>query len=439
MNKKISTLMLTAIALLICFSSCVQKSDPTPLISPTPTPSAISSTIPKTTLEITQTASPTTTDNKTKEYPNEFHLTGSPFIYNNFVYYLSANYDNHTFILKYQDLNDIQEYGTPVYNNPEDDENLFGGLQCQMLVDEEATDENNGIPVLIIGVSGVDYTGTTNYYTQIYRFNQKTNELKQIFNEQKKLRLDGMCLYGDTLYFKGFYRNSQNTEDTYHVYYSVNKNGGKATKHSFTGYVSEYLGIYKDTMYFYDSISGDIIVTDLNYENERTLTNIATQSISVMKPLICGEYIYYTANLTQTEREGCKIISGDICRRSLVNLMEELVVKGVSKAYVSGDNIIYGLESEATVETVTFKFYDKETTYSFKQDPILYLKKITTGHSKVFLDISNNEEDRKYLGLFGIQGDYALFGFDTDDSSNIIYRLYDLENGKLSSFSNYSK
>ena len=180
--KKIIALLLALISVLICFASCNNTPD---------------TTIPNT--KQPNYVKPTSMEDK-------FQKSDIEVVYNNFFYYTgNVNPEDYRSnqTIKVQNLKNIQANGSYLYNDPFGNEDPFNMKmpKIKMIVDEKATAENGGMPVLIISQ---DYEGdtideeTAIWKHKIVSFNTATNTVTTIADNIENLQ--DFYLYNNKIY-----------------------------------------------------------------------------------------------------------------------------------------------------------------------------------------------------------------------------------------------
>jgi len=406
--KKLISLTLALITLLLALASCT----PTQGTAPSATPSAV----------------PTETPTQSNNNSEQFALGSSRYIYNSFVYYKTAKYsDFFNDTLKYVNLKNPNTKGVLLYNDTFGGEDPFNRVDdAYIMVDEDATRDNGGMPILIIALTTNDTENLQHLNFKIVRFDTATNKTTTIFEDKKSSEyLDGACLVGDTIYFKKWTRNDK--MEYKYSYFSINKHGGEVQKYNFKLQTeTEFLGYHKGKLYLKDIVSNTVIATDLAFSSYETL--ISYEFIG-MQPYVSEGYLYYTDNPREIEKDGLKLKVGDIFRHSLEdfkNTETELVLENVAGAAGNGKYIIFGSADEAELYAYA--------TIVINNRPILRLYNIETKENTIVSDKRNAPEGERHSGGLGCNNDYVWFTLEDETSCYV-----NIKTGEMSSFSHVEK
>lgn len=200
--------------------------------------------------------------------------------------------------IRYQNVNNVQESGLPLYN---DALNMGSGPFDQidrafMLIDEKATIENKGVPVLLIATSFYQPAEDENgepfliYETQIGSFNTLTNEWTVLKNDLGELIMQ-LALYKDTILFVSF-----SGEDEGYSLHKMDRNGNGYVKMENEEAAMITLGYVSDgTVFFVDEKTFSLYSCGLDFSKKKRL--FSEYSIDVKR--VDDEFIYYEANKTK--------------------------------------------------------------------------------------------------------------------------------------------
>ena len=108
---------------------------------------------------------PTNTHNNSNSDGLYEQFSGSV-VYNNIFYYsgkADPESDDMTLTIKYHNLDNMNKYGIPLYGDVlgTEDDPFKKTSSRLMIIDKKATEENNGLPVLLI-IQGYSYDSTAN-------------------------------------------------------------------------------------------------------------------------------------------------------------------------------------------------------------------------------------------------------------------------------------
>ena len=271
-------------------------------------------------------------------------------IYNDYLFAKVGN------TIKYQKLNNIQDSGFSLSDKSTDNSSgnlgIFGHFM-KFLVDVDATNNNNGSPVLIITHSESLFdiiTKKSKLVSTILLFNTATQKLETIQSNIPESIWD-MVLYKDYI----FYVTQE--ADNGLVIHRINKDGtGYQRMESDAPHRYRIATVHEDKLYFYADDFKEIYRCDLNFKNTERLFEITG---SEMIPFAHGEYIYYCkVNRNITIRD-VTYRSPDLYRRKISDWenSEELLFKNAYASRTYGDIMIYYLYDDMTG--------DHKNTYEF--------------------------------------------------------------------------
>lgn len=325
-------------------------------------------------------------------YANGFNI----YLYDNIFYY----YDISTFSIKYQDLNNIQTTGLPLYGDvlASGEENPFTNIFSPMVffvVDPKATKENNDKHVLIGAYYKYAIDKQTNRmknFYQITSFDTGTNKVTVIQDEIAE-NIQSLAIYGDWI----IYTTNEGEQGTnIHV---IGKDGSGYKKMENPDKKSYRVEtVYKNRIYFIDS-AGQLFSCSLALDDAQYLFNIVLRA----EMFIANDYIVYCDNLQATEFDGMSYMNVDIVRCPISDVSKkEKILSNVSMGMNHGDKFYYYLSEPRKVGSAVEEYSHILYEYSFE-----------TGSSREVYDLQDKEISRCYIAL----GDNYIVYSETDYSS----------------------
>jgi len=382
--KKIVALLLALLSVLMCFASCSN--------TPDMTDTAVTNT--------DQPSYPKPTSVEDSFLGSEIDI-----IYNGFYYY-SGDIDtdklNSESTIKVQNLrNLLPNGGVQLYGDPLGNEDPFRQKMpnLQMLVDEEATKENGGMPVLIIGISydRVDLEGDNRILVyRLISYNTASGKLTTLAEEVEELKR--FYLYKDKIYCVARSWDYTNSDDPDRIYsVLVMEKDGKNKKE----YVLEeknvcpyLIGIYNNKLYF--SQNHNILRSDLDFENEELLFDDIE---CYFTPVFASGYMYYLSPKEIVNVDSFDFKSYKLFRRPLSDLLnnksEEVVLEGfyyISQCHQTNLYQYYKISDAQIID----KSGKKTLSYS-----CAYIFNIDTASSEILYDYrKENTNNGFYLATF---------------------------------------
>lgn len=325
-------------------------------------------------------------------YANGFNI----YLYDNIFYY----YDINTFSIKYQDLNNIQTTGLPLYGDvlASGEENPFANIFSQAVyfaVDPKATKENNDKHVLIGAYYKYAIDKQTNRmknFYQITSFDTGTNKVTVIQDEIAE-NIQSLAIYGDWIIYT---TNEGDRGTNIHV---IGKDGSGYKKMENPDKKSYRVEtVYKNRIYFIDS-AGQLFSCSLALDDAQYLFNIVLRA----EMFIANDYIVYCDNLQATEFDGMSYMNVDIVRCPISDVSKkEKILSNVSMGMNHGDKFYYYLSEPRKVGSAVEEYSHILYEYSFE-----------TGSSREVYDLQDKEISRCYIAL----GDNYIVYSETDYSS----------------------
>jgi len=378
--RKIIALLLALLSVLMCFASCSNTPDMTDTAD-TNKPSYIN---------------PTSVEEKL--ISSKLAAT-----YNSFYYYIgrvNANEPGSDTTIKFQNLRNLYDEGVQLYNDPLGDEDPFRQNlpNLQMLVDEEASAENGGMPVLIIGIryAKIDLEGDNRILLyRIVSYNTASGKLTTLAEEVEELK--DFYLYKNKLYCVGRtwdYTNPEEPERVYNVL-MMDKDGKNKKEYVLEEKnVCPYLiGVYKGKMYF--SQNHNILRSDLDFENSEIIIDDIKCNFT---PVFAGGYMYYQGNNRDIEVDSYTVKNcRDLLRRPLSDILnkesEEVVLEGIYRFMRYQIN----LYTYCTINEIQIINKNDKKTISHS---CTHIFDIYTGASKLLFDFRDTNTDQTYFVSF---------------------------------------
>lgn len=255
-------------------------------------------------------------------------------IYQDTVYYLDFNERT----IKYQSINNIQETGLPlcqdVLSADRAEHPLANLSSARILVDEDATRKNGGVPVLIIA-----YCNSANSF-DIVTFNTKTNRMKTLKED---------ITYIHTLHFyDGYIIYACDEGDQGYNVYSMKKDGSEhcmLENPEQRGY--RVRNIYDDLIYVTDGV-GNLYAATLDLKNLTYLFENCDNTV-----FFSNDYVYYA-----------EYGSRALCRRPRADLSQKEVlfeyqVRGIARS--SSEYLHIKTNENGQLDYNSFYIFDAET------------------------------------------------------------------------------
>ena len=253
-------------------------------------------------------------------------------LFRNYFFY----YDNNQ--IKYQMLDDPQPGGLPIYGDTLSgtDDNPFWDMTAKtpyIFVDEQATQENNGVPVLLIIYQYFHITTKKDGW-KLGSFDMATNRLTVIKDDFESNVLDP-GIYGNWL----FYSTREPEQGT--ILHRMRTDGSDLC--SMKNPEKKYFrmqGVYQNKIYYQDYAKGTLYCADWNFENETYLFEGISGPTHVF---VANGYAYYLAHAQKQQiNEQHSTSSYDLCRRSVTDpSKEETVLSNVINGQAHGSAFYY--------------------------------------------------------------------------------------------------
>ena len=197
-------------------------------------------------------------------------------------------YTNSVDLVRFQDMNYPQNEGLPIYADPlaSENETPFGQVYSQpmLLIDEEETINNNGMPVIIASYRYDD----ENKLSRIVSFNTATNKMTIIIDDISTVLQ--LFMYKGTIYFL-----TDEGENRGEVINKVERDGSGFSTMNNTDAAMITVGcIYDDKIYYTNALElfnlGGLYTCNLDFTGEELLFD-GVMSVATIR----DGYIYYYA------------------------------------------------------------------------------------------------------------------------------------------------
>jgi len=336
--KKIVALLLALLSVLMCFASCSNTPD---------------TTIPNT--KQPNYVKPTSMEEK-------FIQSDLSVVYNGFYYYkgkVDINDFRSDSTIKVQNMKKLQPEGVQLYSDPLGNEDPFRQElpNLQMLVDEEASAENGGMPVLIIGIryAKIDLEGDSRILLyKIVSYNTSSGKLTTLAEDVEELK--DFYLYKNKLYCVGRtwdYTNPEEPDRIYNVLV-MDKDGKNKKEYILEekNILPRLIGVYNGKLYF--AQNHNILSSDLDFSNSKIIIDDIKCNFL---PVFAGGYMYYLSDSRKIEVDSSYTFEycWDILRRPLTDILnkdtEETVLEGLYDFSRCQQNNLYicNIASEAQI------------------------------------------------------------------------------------------
>ena len=418
--KRITALFLLIIMAVLSLSSC-KDTDVTPN-------NTVDSVIPTLSTEVTDTIS---TETPLPDAKNKiFVASNSTYIYNNMYFYTKAwiNDINSPYVtgIKYQYLDDITDTGHNIFDASIGQTDIFTQYNIQSIkslaVDREATNQNNGVPVLIICCK---IKGNENH--SFLSYNMANNKLTVILdNTEISSSMSRFYIYGDLIYYLVYAKNENGSNAT--KVRSIKKDGTDLREYDISFDIANpSFTFYNDKIYYTKDVTIDqhLYVADINFENSRVFTEIKNIA---NPPKIKNGYIYYLDNTRNVVIDGISSTVYDLYRRSLddyENSSPEILIPGIRNYYLAGSKVIYYTKDDVVkIEGMNFDYVEPHILRCYDTQ--------TDTHTKLIVE---NKEKESMVNIFRVSDDFLIYekGPYQPDAPRVFFSV-DLNTGEVYSF-----
>ena len=294
-----------------------------------------------------------------KDDEQELAASSGFYAFENYYFYFAKKTKNASKkTLKYAFFPNLEDEGIPVYSDAfgEGEDPFESAERCMILVDRDATEKNNGLPVLIIAYQiPKTIDGVKNYDYRLVSFDMGSNTLT-VIEENIGAAVWEIALYGDTVYytkFEGDIENvgeSQSADASFGVY-AISKKGGTTEKLQFPDKsFFSFKCAYKGKIYLESTTLEKAFCCAPDLSDPQPLPAFTSTS----QPWkYSGGWLYYKTNTHNTEVDGVESEYFDLYRKPLDDMENadgELVLEKVQRLYgIDGNEIYYTGLSDVTV------------------------------------------------------------------------------------------
>lgn len=263
----------------------------------------------------------------TESERNKLYLSGGSCYYNDMYFNTGMRIprDRNSYTLEYVLFDSDDLVKLPVYSDAFDENSdpfLGQSNSSQILVDEEATRNNNGIPVLIVASTVRNEDGA--WQDTFVSFNMATNRLTLIRSLSERI-YGKFALLGDTIYYSVFLGDPDSLDMTgEYAYYRMSKNGGNPERLPFPEterlpYTIKY--VYNGKLYLVCEQIGKAYRCNPDF----TQMEIVWESFPKSSPVAFHNgYAYYETNFrTVSTDNGVNVECFDYFKTPVENMSEE--------------------------------------------------------------------------------------------------------------------
>ena len=403
--EKIIALLLALVSVLMCFASCSN------------TPDTIKTSNPST--NNPNYVPPTSMEEK-------FIQSDLSVVYNGFYYYTGKT-ESGTLgspsTIKVQNLKKLLPEGVQLYSDPLGNEDPFLTKypKYEIIVDEEATQKNGGMPVLLISM---DYESdelddnTVIWKYKIVSYNTANGIMKTIIDDVEQLQK--FYLYNGQIYCvsRTWDKKTENTEDPKRIYHVLvmDKDGSNKKEYMLEekNVCPMLLGVYKGKLYF--TQNHNILSSDLDFNNSKIIINDIECNFT---PVFAGGYMYYMGNYRDIEVDSYIVKNcHDLLRRPLDNILdkcfEEVVLEKIYDFFGCQQSNLYvykTINDTQIIEKNSRKWISGACTHIFD---------INTGKSELLFDFRQGNSNTTFNTIFASDD---LFIYTNSGKTLAVYRL----------------
>ena len=347
------------------------------------------------------------TENTSKETViaehNDLYCASSTCYYNNLYFSSAAVEGESIYTLKYIDFSWEALVGEPVIKDlTEGQTDPFSEIKMhhdRILIDEEATKNNNGIPVLIVAHNVTSEYSVLN--TAFFTVNTATGQTAVLYDPQEDLSNDlynGFALCGDYIYFSRFLGNKS---DYYRIgdygYYRLPKSGGDPERLPFPIEETRQFAFrysYGGKLYLQCNETGKVYRCNPDLSDIEIVWQSELESVP---HFYADGYVYFKSNfraIPQNQQNKTFSEYFDYCRKPIGRMSEdefEVVLK----------DIVYVLPQRYPSEDMIYyeDYSDFQVRSQFPLRNILHSYNLKTGENDVVYDYSDQNEPR-YIPIF---------------------------------------
>ena len=295
----------------------------------------------------------------------------NPYVWGDFVFQTDAyehNKDGYIDHIVFHDMDDPSGGWLPLccdLTRGESSDKFDADIaSAELIIDDEATAKNGGVPVFIIAYT-VERTEKDNvhnreYETKIASFDMKSRKLTILKEGLNDIRIGYIFTYRNTLYFETGHAKTASGENRVYIINKINLDG--------SGYA--VLEIEEETGWFQlDYIADDVIYYSRGGKIYSSALDFSGFTYLFDGYSVCcsdGEYLYYQTaeDLTMTDYDTafslCRRKLGDPLSEEETVLSSDVVTARYGGGYSFGDGYFY-YDNDMSDGTTVFYSYDCRT------------------------------------------------------------------------------
>ena len=368
---------------------------------------------------------------------------GDYFLWHDLYFYLSPTVEDdwESMTLKYFNILSDGSSGVPVYSDPFNGggdpfspkaNNSSLAIYMMVLVDEEATEKNGGIPVLIVALPFKDPEETEKgaLHYRLASYNMGTGKL-DILCEDIGSDIGTIALYGENIYFiratsknaeKNIYDMINGTVDIENTLFALPKEGGEPKKVPLSIDEARFdlCCTWKGKIYVRTGGTNRIYRYDPKSERTELACNITSEiDPGWLEPILyVNGYVYYKENKKTITKDGYNdSFTFDLRRKPLEGSKEpgeeegEVVLRDINAWILQSENKIFYFDAfdgnpfeKMQYDGSVLRFYDTDTgksgivyDYSDKKGIRRTVYEINEKYAVVNVAVENSEEVSKTI------------------------------------------